>query len=163
MVDLWGNLQQPIALVELAAVVQGTFNVLGQHQEWWGRDAIWFVDNTVALATLTKGNSREPQIAAGVEAVHFALAFMGIRVWFEYVESHANWSDGASRDLLEDKWSRENGFKLELEPIPEWPWIQSSEEVTSKVEAALRATVEEGAAVEEPRPLRAAAAELGAT
>ena len=36
-----------------------------------------------------------------------------VRVWWEWVESDANWSDGASRDLKECSWAKRNGFKLE--------------------------------------------------
>ncbi len=44
----------------------------------------------------------------------YFLMFAGdIRVYWEYVESDSNWSDGASRDLLGDPWSRQHGVNLQ--------------------------------------------------
>ncbi len=49
-------------------------------------------------------------------------AGLGTRSWFEYVESDANWSDGASRMLTEDPWAKANGFTVVMASVPAWPW-----------------------------------------
>ena len=64
-----------------------------------GRDIIHFVDNTSAVAALTKGFSRVPDSARIVHAFHAWCAGARARVWFEYVASDANPSDTPSREL----------------------------------------------------------------
>ena len=58
----------------------------------------------------------------GTAAVHLALARLGCRIWFEYIESKANWSDSASRLLFEDPWCKANGFLLQQFEVPAWVW-----------------------------------------
>ncbi len=47
------------------------------------------------------------------------------RLWFEYVESSANWSDGLSRDLAEDSMCRSLGVKPKVGLIPSGWWSQT--------------------------------------
>lgn len=49
--------------------------------------------------------------------------------WFEFVKSEANWSDGASRDLLEDSFSADNGFVLKKGWFARELWTMSLPEV----------------------------------
>ena len=74
------------------------------------------------LSGLVKGASGHPTLDAGVATIHLLLAGLGARSWFEYVESDANWSDGASRLLAEDPWARANGFTVVMASVPTWPW-----------------------------------------
>ena len=53
--------------------------------------------------------------------LHLVLAIMRTRVWWEYVESHANWSDRLSRDL-DDPWLRAQGFTITKGVLGTWPW-----------------------------------------
>ena len=57
-------------------------------------------------------------------AVHLCLAVLRSRVWWEYVESKANWADEASRGG--DNLLRRNGFQLWPGFIPTWPWTCSA-------------------------------------
>jgi hypothetical protein len=51
-----------------------------------------------------------------VQTIYF-LAFVGcVRIWWEFIPSDSNWSDGASRDLTDDAWAKDNGFSLTLSP-----------------------------------------------
>ncbi len=85
-----------IAHVELCAVVAAVMHMRSALAD---RDCLWLIDNSVALACLCKGNSDSAALDMGTAAVHFALAFLRSRIWFEYVESHANWADSVSRLL----------------------------------------------------------------
>ena len=58
-----------------------------------GRDAFWYIDNTVALSAA--------DMARAAAAIHLAMARANARacVWFEYIESESNWADEPSRAL----------------------------------------------------------------
>ena len=44
--------------------------------------------------------------------IHLILFQIHTMVYFEWVESKANWSDGISREGPEDLWSTQNGFEI---------------------------------------------------
>ena len=116
----WSVQQQYIALVELAAPVTAVFWCKKQFKN---RDIVWFIDNSAALSCLVKGGSSSEDMDRGTSAVHLALAEMRARVWWEYVESKANWSDTASRLLFLDPWCLANSFSLDPFKVPEWVWF----------------------------------------
>ena len=64
-----------------------------------GRDVIHWVDNTSAVAALTKGYSGRPDSARLVHALHAWCAVTRTSIWFEYVPSAANAADEPSRDM----------------------------------------------------------------
>ena len=64
-----------------------------------GRDVIHWVDNTSAIAALTKGYSSRPDSARLVHALHAWCAVTQTSIWFEYVPSKANAADEPSRDM----------------------------------------------------------------
>ena len=114
-----GQGDQYIVQVEQAAVV-GT--LLAVPDMFRGRDFLWFEDSSVVLVSLAKGSSKTAEIDAGTTVVHLCLAQMGARGWFEYVQSDSNWSDSASRKLMDDEWAPSMGFTLSWMDIPTWPW-----------------------------------------
>ena len=64
-----------------------------------GRDVVHWVDNTSAVAALTKGYSGRPDSARLVHALHAWCAVTRTSIWFEYVPSKANAADEPSRDM----------------------------------------------------------------
>ena len=64
-----------------------------------GRDVIHWVDNTSALAAMTKGYSSRPDSARLVHALPAWCAVTRTSIWFEYVPSEANAADKPSRDM----------------------------------------------------------------
>ena len=46
-------------------------------------------------------------------------AVLQVRIFFEYVESASNWSDGVSRELAQDSYSAQHGFVLKELKLPE--------------------------------------------
>ena len=65
-----------------------------------GADVLWFVDNEAACSTLIRGASREEDVATIAELTQLSLLRLRTRVWFEWVDSKANPSDGLSREGL---------------------------------------------------------------
>ena len=80
-----------------------------------------------------KGSSREEHLDIGFSAIHLTLAAMQMRTWFEYIESEANWADGASRLLLRDPFAAVAGFRFVDGQVPLWPWTLSGQERLDKV------------------------------
>ena len=121
--------------MEQSAVLLG----LCTHPEiFYGRDFIWFEDNSVVLSGLAKGASGEEDLDAGVACTHLLLAQLR---WWEYVESDSNWSDGASRLLDQDVWLRQQGFLLEWGLVPDWAYTCSASERLVHVKAVTDAVV----------------------
>ena len=126
----WGDPVQPIALVEQAAVLLGVCQFAGVLR---GRPVLWFEDNAAVLAGLVKGSSSTADLDQGVAVIHLLLAALQVRVWFEYVESAANWSDGVSRELEKDPWAQANGFPVAIAEVPLWPWTVEADYRTQRV------------------------------
>ena len=119
---------------EQAALVLG---ILEFQDILRGRSLIWFEDNSAVLSGLVKGASGCPLLDAGAASIHLPLAALQARAWFEYVESDANWSDGASRLLLADPWAAAHGFPIVMNTIPTWPWEAQGSSRISCVEQSL--------------------------
>ena len=58
---------------------------------------IHFVDNTSAIYCSIKGYSSDADTAALVHLLHAVMCELDVSVWFEYVPSAENISDGPSR------------------------------------------------------------------
>ena len=98
----WKPRNQQVFIAETLAVLAASL----EHKELFrGRDVIWFVDNIGALQVLIKGNSSQFDAGNVCAAAHLYWASMGTRVWFEWVASDDNPSDGLSRDGLHDEWT----------------------------------------------------------
>jgi hypothetical protein len=99
----WSPRNQQVFVAEALAVMAATL----LHQDiLQGRDVIWFVDNIGALQVLIKGNSSQFDAGNVCAAAHLFWAAAGTRVWFEWVASDDNPSDGLSRNGLLDEWTR---------------------------------------------------------
>ena len=53
---------------------------------------------------------------------HLILATAKCRVWWEYVESAANWSDKLSREMQPDQWMVDEAFEFSQCVVPLEPW-----------------------------------------
>ena len=102
MLCKWQARNQQVFVAEALAVLAATL----LHQDILrNRDVIWFVDNIGALQVLIKGNSSQFDAGNVCAAAHLYWAAAGTRVWFEWVASNDNPSDGLSRDGLHDMWT----------------------------------------------------------
>jgi hypothetical protein len=77
-----------------------------------GRDSIWFVDNSSAVSTLIRGSAKPEDIDNISAMVTLQNSILDHGVWFEWIDSDSNPSDGLSRLGLEDPWTLEQGWKL---------------------------------------------------
>ncbi len=77
-----------------------------------GHDAIWYVDNEAAVASLIKGSSQQPDVHAICQFSQVLIHTLGGRVWWEWINSESNPSDGLSRAGLSDPWSVNQGWSL---------------------------------------------------
>ena len=87
--------RQQIGQVEIVGAIVPYLSV----PELAGRDVVHFVDNTSAVAALTKGYSRVPDSARLVHGFPAWCAAARTHAWFEYVPSAANAGDLPSRDM----------------------------------------------------------------
>ena len=117
MQSAWGD-EDGIALVEEAAVL---LTLQEEGSSWTGRDVLWFVDNSVIVSAMCKGASHSPAVDEGAVMLHLVLARFQLRVWWEYVESKANWSDKMSREYR-DHWLESIGFTCFQCELRDWPW-----------------------------------------
>jgi hypothetical protein len=83
-------------------------------------DAIWFIDNQGGEAGLISGYSSQEDSACMLGTVHIVLASLSCRVWWEYVPSEVNPSDGLSRDGIKDLWTISQGWDLLEVDLPDW-------------------------------------------
>ena len=99
--------EQKIAQYELLQVL---YAVLAYPDRFRNRYGYWFIDNISALMCLVKGKSGVPDMDAITLIIHITLCQLRCSVYFEYVESDANWADGISRDGFRDSWHAEHKF-----------------------------------------------------
>ena len=71
---------------------------------------MWYIDNVAALMAMVRGRANSPDLDRMAEILQGALFALHIWVYFEWVESDSNWSDGISQEGLDDPWQATNGF-----------------------------------------------------
>ena len=76
------------------------------------RDVLWFIDNECAVSSLIKASSPQSDIHLIAQFSQAAYHALQARVWFEWIDSASNPSDGLSRSGLEDSWTLQQGWNL---------------------------------------------------
>ena len=104
---VWGPQETYIAQLELYMVFVGMLQFASVIR---GRRDIWFIDNIAALMALVRGRSNSESLDSMARAVHAAAYALRAWIYFDWVESAANWSDGISREGLRDAWYRRHRF-----------------------------------------------------
>ncbi len=125
--------KQPIQLCEAAMV---PLALIQWPESFRGRNMVWYVDNTSAMASFVKGASANEDLERIVGLFWMLAWHLQVRVWFEWVDSDSNWSDGVSRLLEKDEFSAEHGFPLEAMAGPTDQWRQSWPELWAFAERA---------------------------
>ena len=80
-------------------------------------------DNANVLGAMIKGTSGSQLCDRSAMLTALMCALLRVRIWWEYVQSKSNWSDGASRLLEACPWARRHNFSLVEETLPDWPWL----------------------------------------
>ena len=83
-----------------------------------GQDVVWYIDNQSACQVLMKGTSSVRDLSILAAVTQLLLTRLGCRVYWEYVESDSNPSDGLSRDGLVDEWTLKQGWLLQPASMP---------------------------------------------
>ena len=92
--DQWKPRQQQIFPAESFAPLAALLDSPGIFAN---ADVRWFIDNEAACSTLIRGASREEDVSTIAELTHLHLLRLSTRVWFEWIDSESNPSDGLSR------------------------------------------------------------------
>ena len=77
-------------------------------EEMRGRRGVWWIDNVCALMALIKGRSDQPDLDRLALLIHAAMFSLQTWIYFEWVQSKSNWSDGISRKGSESRWHKEH-------------------------------------------------------
>ena len=101
-----------------------------------GQRVLWLLDNSASLHSLIKGTSSNPHLGRAVELYHMFCYWFQVDVWFEFVDSDSNYSDGISRDLDKDPWCRKMGITPRECSVFLWMWECTLQEVWSSFERA---------------------------
>ena len=91
-----------------------------QPDAFEGQDVLWFIDNEAAAAAVIRGASGSDDVDHIVQVAHALYQRLHSRVWFEWINSEANPSDGLSRDGFLDKWTRTQQWCLTVPSQPDW-------------------------------------------
>jgi hypothetical protein len=92
---------------------------LEREKHWLnGKALLLFVDNSVALFSYVKGCSGQPVVGRIVQTFHLSAIKSRVQVWFEYIPSKQNWSDGISRHGLEDEFAANERFSVRRVELP---------------------------------------------
>eukprot|EP00435_Cladocopium_sp_Y103_P025431 s4491_g6.t1 len=82
------------------------------------QDVLWFIDNDPAVASLIRATSLQPDVHLICLFSHAWLFKRGARIWYEWIDSASNPSDGLSRDGLQDPWTLQQGWDVKEYPFP---------------------------------------------
>ena len=113
--DYWEDRETYIAQLELLMVLVA---VIKEGAALRHRRGVWYIDNVAALMALVRGASNNPGLNAMAGAIHAALFALKTWVYFEWVESEANWSDGISRDGKGCQWAMRHNFQTSQIAFP---------------------------------------------
>jgi len=97
-VDLWCPRKQQIFAAEALAPSTALVN---NPDVYRGRDIIWFIDNEGACSILVRGACAPEDIAGIAECTMMISIRLGARIWYEWIDTAANPSDGLSRQGLQ--------------------------------------------------------------
>ena len=93
----WKVRRQQICAAEAFAVITALEDT---PEAFRGRDIVWFIDNEAACASLVRGASSQEDIAGIAETAQWLCMRLQCRIWYEWVDSASNPSDGLSREGL---------------------------------------------------------------
>ena len=82
------------------------------------QDIIWFVDNEAAVSSLIKASSSQLDVHAICQFAHVSLFKLKARIWYEWIDSASNPSDGLSRLGLLDPWTQAQQWHIEEYDFP---------------------------------------------
>ena len=106
---LWSNDEAKIAQLELMIVLMTIGHAI---EHFRGQPGIWWIDNIAALMAVVRGRSTNSELDQMAGAIHAILYSAKCPMFFEWVHSPDNWSDGISRQGIHDEWYQQHGFAV---------------------------------------------------
>ena len=123
ILETWGQVRgQPvtcIAVCECSMVITTLWDLRARVR---GRRILWLLDNSASLHALVKGTSTNQFLSRAVELFHMFCFWFQVDVWFEFVDSESNFSDGISRELQNDPFCSQLGIKPHECIVRTWMW-----------------------------------------
>ena len=119
VMSLWPEHEVVIAQLELLMILQALLTFPQQFRSCTG---FWFCDNIASLMALVRGRSDNCSLDFMASMVHMLLFHLHCYLWFEWIPSRSNWSDGISRDGFQDRFWREHLFTVHLSTVPTFLW-----------------------------------------
>ena len=101
------------------------------------KDITWYIDNEAAVSSLIRGTSRSSDVGHIAASSQISLLKLGCRVWYEWIDSDSNPSDGLSRAGLADPWTLAQNWILEEIPMEAMHAVQQELAAQSSSLAAL--------------------------
>ena len=89
------------------------------------------------LGAMVKGSSGAALVDRSAMLASLVSAILQTRIWWEFMQSKSNRSDGASRLLNMDPFADQFGFQLVEVQVPIWPWVEPIAKFLSLVQSAL--------------------------
>ena len=97
-------------------------NILTFPDEFRYASGVWYIDNIASLMALIKGRSDNLDLDHLAQMIHLLLYHLHSSLWFEWVQSKSNWSDGISRDGFRDKFVKDYSFQCHESTVPILLW-----------------------------------------
>ncbi len=107
--SVWSAGEKKIAQLELLMVWD---TLASEASSVRGKQGLFFIDNQAALMSLVNGRSNSEDLDRMAHMIRGLMFELRIAVYFEWIESKANWSDGVSRDGSRDQWAKKHNFHL---------------------------------------------------
>ena len=120
MYQIWSPGDAKIAQLELLQVLIALVTV---PERFRGRRGVWYIDNTAALMSLTKGRSASKDLERMSSLIHLLLLSLKCWIYWEWAPSKSNWADAISREGSLDEWHRSHGFSCALAHFPVLLWF----------------------------------------
>ena len=120
VVSLWKSCEVYIAQLELLMVLQAILTFPDEFRQCSG---VWYIDNIASLMSLLKGRSDNEDLDHMAQMIHLLLFHLRCSLWFEWVQSKSNWSDGISRTGFRDPFIHRFKFRCHLTTVVEPLWL----------------------------------------
>ena len=117
--QLWQAKDFVIAQLELLMVFQALISFPDSFRH---NTCVWWIDNIASLMSLVRGRSDSPDLDRLAQMIHMLLFSLHCNMWFEWVQSKSNWTDGISREGFADPFVQEFGFTCHQVAVPHLLW-----------------------------------------
>lgn len=117
--DLLSSHPTKIAQLELLAVVQG---LLVYPSLFRRTRVVWYMDNVAALMSLVRRRSDNDELDHMAQIAHLLLYHLQAHIYWEWIPSASNWSDGVSRTGHHDPWLSRHGFSIHTSTVSLLLW-----------------------------------------